>query len=373
MNRLCILGNAASIHALRWAAYFANKGWIVSLITWRRPRSDYALPRAVVVYRLRFPPHYALRWLALAEAALLINRIRPDIIHAHYVGTFGIIAGLYCKMTGFRPLVVSAWGSHGLTHARGVGRRLRRLAFSMADKVHIDGNNMFDVVADYGVPRDNVVLIHYGTDVTVFSPDARNRGLCSRWPWDDAPVVISVRTLEPLYDVATFVRAAARVVREVPTTRFVIAGDGSQRTRLEALASELGLKESVHFVGRLAETELTSCLASSDIYVSTSLSDAGLAASTAEAMACGLPAVVTDFGDNATWVKDGETGYLFPCGDAGALAERLLWLLQDGELRRRLGANGRREIVERNSYQGEMQKVESIYADLIEMCRRSAS
>jgi glycosyltransferase involved in cell wall biosynthesis len=75
---------------------------------------------------------------------------------------------------------------------------------------------------------------------------------------------------------------------------------------------------------------------------------------------------VTDFGDNGSWVKDGETGYLFPCGDADSLADHLIHLLGDVGLRERLGANGRQEIVKRNSYRGEMKKMESIYADLVE-------
>lgn len=306
----------------------------------------------------------------MAEVALLLRRVRPDVIHAHYVGTFGIIAGLYCKFTGFRPLVVSAWGSHGLTHARGARRRLSKLALDVADRVHIDGANMFEVLDAYGVVREKVELVHYGTDVLVFSPAARDERVRSRCVRDGGSVVISVRTLDPIYDVATLVRAAARVVREVPATTFLVAGDGGQKQELEKLVSELGLVGSVRFVGRLTQAELLAYLASSDIYVSTSLADAGIAASTAEAMACGLPAVVTDFGDNGSWVKDGETGYLFPCGDSDRLAERLIQLLGDSSLRARLGANGRREIVERNSYQGEMKKMESIYVDLIERCRR---
>jgi len=337
------------------------------------PRPDYPLPQSVAVHRIHFPPHYVLRWPALLEVALVLRRVRPDVIHAHYVGTFGIIAGLYCKLTGFRPLVVSAWGSHGLTHARGVRRRLSKLAFDMAERVHIDGENMLEVLDAYGVAREKVALVHYGTDVVVFSPAASDERVRSRCVSDGGSIVISVRTLDPLYDIATLVRAAARVVREVPATRFIVAGDGSQKQELEKLASELGLEGAMRFVGRLTQAELLAYLASSDIYVSTSLADAGIAASTAEAMACGLPAVVTDFGDNRSWVKDGETGYLFPCGDSDSLAERLIQLLGDAGMRKRLGANGRREIVQRNSYRGEMRKMESIYAELIERCGRSES
>ena len=82
-------------------------------------------------------------------------------------------------------------------------------------------------------------------------------------------------------------------------------------------------------------------------------------------MACGLPVVVTDFGDNRDWVQDGVNGYLFLPRDVEALASRLVDLLRDPEKRQRFGEEGRRVIVERNNYEVEMGKMERIYLELI--------
>jgi len=101
-----------------------------------------------------------------------------------------------------------------------------------------------------------------------------------------------------------------------------------------------------------------------DVYVSTSLSDAGIAASTAEAMACGLPVVITDSGENARWIEPGRNGFLVPLSEPGALAEKLLRLIDDPELRSRLGAAGRATIQERNDYQVEMAKMETLYQQI---------
>jgi glycosyltransferase involved in cell wall biosynthesis len=100
------------------------------------------------------------------------------------------------------------------------------------------------------------------------------------------------------------------------------------------------------------------------VYVSTSRSDAGLAASTAEAMASGLPVVVTDSGENRVWVADGENGFIVPTQAPEMLAERILDLLRRPDVRARWGRANRQIIVERNDYVREMGRMEEIYRTL---------
>jgi glycosyltransferase involved in cell wall biosynthesis len=102
------------------------------------------------------------------------------------------------------------------------------------------------------------------------------------------------------------------LLKEVPEAKFLLIEKGSQEEMLKGLAQSLGISDSVKFVGWVTPDELPHYLSSADIYVSTSLSDAGLASSTAEAMACGLPVIITDFGDNRSWIKDEENGFLIP-------------------------------------------------------------
>ena len=102
-----------------------------------------------------------------------------------------------------------------------------------------------------------------------------------------------------------------------------------------------------------------------DVYVSTSLSDAGIAASTAEAMACGLPAIVTDFGENSKWVLDGQNGFLFPLSNADVLAEKLIFVLKNKKWREKAGYLSRKIIVENNDYEKEMLKMEKLYQEVM--------
>lgn len=368
--RLLYLANAASVHTRRWVNFFARAGHEVHLVTWREATRGDEFEASVHVHRVLFPPHYVLRYAALLRVMDIVRRVKPDLVHAHYLAHFGIVAGLLQRVTGFRPVVLTAWGSDVLVEARGWKRRLMSDALSRADCVTCDARHMVGELVKLGVHEDRVSIINFGVDTDLFHPSSGDDSLRQTIGLADGPVVVSLRGLRALYDVRTLVGAVPLVVEQVPAAMFVIAGDGEERPRLEELVSALGVAGHVRFIGQIPNKELPRYLNSSDVYVSTSLSDAGLASSTAEAMACGLPVVVTDFGDNGEWVQDAVNGYLFPPGDAEALSSRLVDLLRDPEKRRRLGEAGRKVIVERNSYEVEMGKMERIYLELIERYRQ---
>lgn len=364
-RHICVLGNAASIHTLRWVSYFAESDWKVDLITWRPPLKSFELSSHISVHRTLFPPHYLARYGALLEIIRLIRKIQPDIIHAHYVRGFGSLVGLYGGLFGFRPIVLSAWGAHGLKHSKLLNRWLIKYALEKADCVHCDGENMIEVLTELGTDPKKIELIYFGTDVQKFTPEQRSEKLRENLGLLDSLTIISLRSLAPIYDVGSLITAIPLVLKEVPETKFVIAGRGSQEAKLKELAETLGVSGSIRFVGFIANDELPEYLASAEIYVSTSLSDAGLAASTAEAMACGLPAVITDFGDNSKWVKDGVSGFIVPLKDPKTLAEKIIYLLKNKDSRMKFGVKNRKIIEERNNYYKEMEKMGDIYEELI--------
>jgi len=119
-------------------------------------------------------------------------------------------------------------------------------------------------------------------------------------------------------------------------------------------------------VGLVLNDDLPGYLRLADIYVSTSLSDGGIASSTAEAMACGLPVVITNTGDNREWVKDEENGFLIPVKNPEILAEKIIYLLGNKDVCKKLGHNGREIIIKRNNYYKEMAKMEGIYYKLVQ-------
>lgn len=151
------------------------------------------------------------------------------------------------------------------------------------------------------------------------------------------------------------------VVKKHSNVKFLIVGDGDQKVSLVNLASSLKVSQYIIFLGFLINDKLPKYLASADINVSTSTSDAGLAASTAEAMSSGIPVIITEFGDKSTWVKDTTNGLTFPIGDFQFLAEKICLLIENDGLRKIFGSRGREIIDMNNNYYKEMEKVNLIY------------
>jgi len=205
--------------------------------------------------------------------------------------------------------------------------------------------------------------VNFGIDTNLFAPITPDAQLTERLGVAGKRVLISTRSLRPIYDIATLIRSLPHVLSRVPDAACVIVGGGPENDNLRALAESRGVADAVHFIGSVPNSHLPSYLCSSDVYVSTSLSDAGIAASTAEAMACGLPVVISDFGDNREWVREGG-GLLFPCGDHEVLASRLTDVLTAPAMRDTAARVNRDTVLERCDRDTELTRMEQCYREL---------
>jgi glycosyltransferase involved in cell wall biosynthesis len=142
----------------------------------------------------------------------------------------------------------------------------------------------------------------------------------------------------------------------------VIVGEGPERARLEAQAAHLGLAEQVHFVGH--QQDVRPWLAAFDVCVLSSDWE-GMSNAILEAMAAGLPVVATAVGGTPEVVVDGVTGFLVPPRDPQALADAILRLLRDPDLRRRMGEAGRAHVTEHFSVEQMVHKRERLYEELL--------
>ncbi|MGQ0639618.1 MAG: glycosyltransferase [Gemmatimonadaceae bacterium] len=357
--KFCFLASAESIHAYKWVTFFARRGHDVRWFSLAPSTfDDLAGARLHVVGGEGPGP------VRLARATLAVRRALkddpPDLLHAHYVGRYGLI-GL---LTNFHPFIATAWGSDVLFAGRSpIKRPFVRRVLQRADVITCDANHMVKAIRSFDVSPERIRLIYFGVDTKRFSPGAADLAMRERLCLGSAPAVISLRSHEPVYDIATLIRAVPLVLRNVPSAKFIVAGGGSESDLLRALSEELGVAAHVHFIGRVPNESLPPLLRSMDVYVSTALSDAGIAASTAEAMACGISCVVTRSGENEAWITDNVSGALVPVKDPSALAHRLTRLLADPAARHSIGAAGRRVIQTRNDYDAEMTKMEQVYEE----------
>jgi glycosyltransferase involved in cell wall biosynthesis len=355
--KFCFLATANSIHSFKWIKYFAEKGHEIHWISLQK--NEFGDLKNVKFYLLK---QYPTKFLDIIFNAIsvkkLIKEIKPDILHAHYAGVNGILGAL----SGFHPFVLTAWGSDILVAGKNfLTKPLIKLALRKADLITCDAEHMKEAMIKLGAKPEKIKIIYFGVDTKKFCPGPKDEELIRKLGIEDCPVVISLRNLEPIYDVETLIRAIPLVLKEIPSVKFIIAGKGFEEEKLKNLAKELKVSESVRFVGFIPNDELPKYLRTVDVYVSTSLSDAGISASTAEAMACGLPVIITKTGENEKWVKDSEGGYLIPIKNPKILAEKIVYLIKNEKLRKEFSKVNRATIEEKNNYYKEMGKMEKLY------------
>lgn len=157
------------------------------------------------------------------------------------------------------------------------------------------------------------------------------------------PHIVVTRNLEPIYDVASAIRAMARLIESHPTARMSIAGSGPERAQLEHLADELGLDGHIRFTGRLDSVQMAELYRSASACLNTALVD-NMPNSVLEALASGVPVVSTNVGGVPYIVKHEETALLVDAGDFQGMADAMSRLVADNQLRHRLIANGIKHV-----------------------------
>jgi glycosyltransferase involved in cell wall biosynthesis len=284
---------------------------------------------------------------------LAARRADFDVVHDNQCfgrGMLGImadgwplVATLHHPITVDRALDIShaATWQRRLTLRRWYGflRMQKKVAAQVPRIVTVSESSKRDVVAQMGVAPSQLAVVPVGVDHTKFRPlpsGTRRPGRIMTTASSDVPLKGLVPLLEALAKVRTE-RAADLVVIGAPRAE----------SRVEATIERLGLGDAVTFVSRVSHERIVELYAEASVAVVPSLYE-GFSLPAIEAMACGVPLVATTGGALPEVVgKDGVTGLLVPPGDSGALATAIGRVLDDPELAARLGAAGRRRVLER--------------------------
>lgn len=345
-----MLGDATTPHLVRWGAHFRKRGdtvWIASAQESRHADIKLALP---------VPWEFAGYPLLVPVVKRMIRDLKPDLVVAHYLPNYGLIAAL----SGFRPNVIVAWGSDLLVlPGRGPFERARtRLVATRGHAFLVDAQMLVEPLVRFGAPATNVFVCPFGVDEDVLAVGRRTER-----PRDGTPVLLSNRRLEKAYRVDLFLDALYLATNARRTFQAVVANTGAEAAALEQAAARLGLVEAIAWPGLLCRSRYLDSLARADIYVSTSPSDS-TSVSLLEAMAAGLAVVVPDIPGNREWVRDGECGLLYPAGDARALSSAIMALLQDRGRAAAIGQRARIVVEERGLWSSTIRRAELLFRQL---------
>lgn len=202
---------------------------------------------------------------------------------------------------------------------------------------------------DSGSIRMRVVPL--GTDPEHFRPGVDPSALRTRLglPDGDTRWLVTVARLQRHKGIDTVIQALPAILAGAPDVRYAVAGSGPDRERLERLAEQAGVRDSVRFLGAVDDQDLPALYNLGSVYVGASrrserLGVEGFGIALVEASACGLPVVAANSGGIPDAVRDGETGFLVPPEEPAAFAEAICRLLADPATGKRIGQNGRRAV-----------------------------
>jgi len=219
-----------------------------------------------------------------------------------------------------------------------------------------------------GARESLISVVMNGADLRRFSPAPEKQQGESRF---GPRMVFACRQLFPRKGIRFLIEAVSRLRPKYPDISLMIAGDGFERPKLEALAAELGVADRTTFLGWMANKDLPQYFRGSVLSVIPSLEE-GFGIPAAEAMGCEVPVVASDAGGLPEVVADGQTGFVVPKGEVGALADAMDRLLGDPALRERMGKAGRVRALERFDWDRTVEQLDQVYDRVLGRSRAPA-
>jgi glycosyltransferase involved in cell wall biosynthesis len=313
------------------------------------------------------------RWRDVPRLTLDLRRltkeIKPDLIHAGPIQNCAFIAAL----SGFRPILTMSWGYDLVMDAnqnawmRWVTRyTLKRSAFFTSD-----ANISRDKAVAFGMNPEKTVIFPWGTDIERYQPKKEESGKKSissnRKSKIENPKSITLfcnRAWEPIYGVDILAKAFVRVAAIDPTIDLILLGEGSQGAKIRQLLMNGNVLDRVHFGGHVRQSDLPRWYRMADLYISPSHVD-GSSVSLMEALASGLPCLVSDIPGNKEWIEDEVNGWLFHDGDVNDLAEKILNAIRNRKSFNEIGKAARKTAEEKADWTKNFGKLLEAYEKIV--------
>jgi L-malate glycosyltransferase len=359
--KICFVAPGHSIHSYKWIIFFVKLGYEIHWIS-VDGFGEYKVYKNLFLHSLNTNKNNTLnKIISIFKIKKIIRKINPDIIHAHSAALYGLLGAL----SNSNPFVLSAWGSDVLVNKNNLLKRpILKFILKKADLITTDAYHLKNEIIKLGINKSKIEIIMFGIDTDFFKPVKNKMKTKIKLGYKEKEIMIlSLRSFYKVYDIETIINAAKNVLKIKPDLKFVLIGSGPEEKKLKALVKDLGLTSNIIFTGRLSQAELKEYMLASDIYVSTALSDAGISASTAEAMSCGLVPIVSNTGENSLWIQNDKNGFLIPPKHVELLSNKILTLINNVKKSKELSKNTRSIIVKNNNYNIEMNKINKIYVE----------
>jgi L-malate glycosyltransferase len=343
---IAIFANERSIHTRRWVLGLRELGHKVDLITFDK---DPAHDIGGIGLEASSKVGYLLKVGKLRE---IVKKLQPDIFHAHYASSFGFLA----SFVDHPRKVLSVWGNDIIIFPTRnvINKSIILRSLTNVHNITATSEYLKRVLLAFKCALPPITIIPFGIDTSMFSYVERT---------SSKEIKIGIaKHLDPIYGVDNLIRAFQILLKKYNNIKLIIAGTGFKDAEYRRLVNQLGISNKVDFSGYIEYARMPEFLASLDIAAMPSRSDTesfGVAA--LEASATGLPVVATNAGGIPEVVVDGVTGFMAEKENESQIAQYLERLIQDPDLRRRMGIAGRKMVEERYRWEDNLQSMQNLY------------
>jgi L-malate glycosyltransferase len=346
-KKLLFIAPSNSIHSVKWIEFFLSFNVEIYWISFYKSRYGLTNNKLIKYYELSYKNPIRIYFILKK----ILNRNNFYLTHVHYLGRMIYLINFF----NFNKLFVTPWGSDiKLLRQYTFKHLVVKKILNQADIITADSNEMLDLVSKIS-KNNNLKKINFGTDTDFFSLKPSLEGT-------NQINIISLRNFEKIYSIETLVESISLLNKNTNYEFYAnIYGNGSEYANIKSMIDRLSLNEHIKLHGSYNYDQLPKILSSNHIYVSTSLSDAGIAASTSEAMSTGMLVISANNSDNAFWMSN-KCGLLFETKNSEDLAAKILkFASMKIDEKKIFSNNARHKIIKHNSIIGEMNKMTILY------------
>jgi glycosyltransferase involved in cell wall biosynthesis len=363
--KICIISTIYNAHVIRWETILSSKGHDITIIS--SDPNPFMMPNVNVIECLmKSYEGYCARLLhqiiRTIRIRAIVKDINPDVVHIHSLDYIHpLIFGIVNFITrSFPNLIVSTWGTDVIGE-EGVkpnwrGTYSKRFLLKQAKEITATSRYLARKTATLSPNGKKIHVIPFGIDCSTF------QRLQKRLTKKKVRIGF-IKSLAPKYGPDYLLKAFAEVLKKFPEVHLIMVGHGSMDNYLRQLAAELNIEKHITFTGYWQYKEIPKILSKLDIFVMPSVEETfGVAALEAQAME--IPVVATKVGGVPEAVLDGKTGILVEPKNVGQLASAIKRLIENPDLRKRMGKNGRHYVLEYYNIADNVVLFEKLYKEI---------
>jgi len=359
-----MLCNGGSSHIEKWVTSLAAKNIEIGIFSLQR--FDESLYKnfsniSILHNPVKSKTSFLSKLAYLKNLGKIKNQIkiyRPDIVHAHYATSYGLLGA----KTRFTPLVISAWGSDVYDFPQGspLHKNLLKNILDKASVICSTSHCMKEETLKYA--EKNIEVVPFGVDINLFSPgdnDFSNKKEIT---------IGTVKSLEIKYGIDFLIKAFNETVKANPdkNLKLLIVGDGSKKTEYQKLCAQLGISDKVTFTGKVKHSEIINYHKQIDIFVSLSVLDSeSFGVSLVEAMACAKPVIASDVAGFKEVIGNENCAYIVPRNSYKEAATAITKYLQTPKEALQMGLKARKRVIENYDWNKNVEQMLTIYRGLM--------